>query len=62
MTVAFSQYWALTKPRVIALIVFTAIIGMFLAVPAPGSGPGSRSARSPSMCGSAAGPAAITRP
>jgi len=36
MTVAFSQYWALTKPRVIALIVFTAIIGMFLAVPAPG--------------------------
>jgi protoheme IX farnesyltransferase len=33
---AFGQYWALTKPRVIALIVFTAIIGMFLAVPAPG--------------------------
>src|SRR5207342_1557200 len=29
------QYWQLVKPRVIALIVFTAIIGMFLAVPAP---------------------------
>jgi protoheme IX farnesyltransferase len=28
-----SQYWALTKPRVVALIVFTAIVGMFLAVP-----------------------------
>jgi len=28
-----SQYWALTKPRVVALIVFTAVIGMFLAVP-----------------------------
>src|SRR5215467_12211446 len=27
------QYLALTKPRVVALIVFTAIIGMFLAVP-----------------------------
>src|SRR3569623_3729846 len=27
------QYYALTKPRVVALIVFTAIIGMFLAVP-----------------------------
>jgi len=36
MSVAFSQYWQLVKPRVIALIVFTAIIGMFLAVPAPG--------------------------
>jgi protoheme IX farnesyltransferase len=33
---AFGQYWALTKPRVIALIVFTAVIGMFLATPAPG--------------------------
>lgn len=29
----FSQYLELTKPRVVALIVFTAIIGMFLAVP-----------------------------
>jgi len=27
------QYWELTKPRVVALIVFTAIIGMFLARP-----------------------------
>src|SRR4029078_11252607 len=25
------EYWALTKPRVVALIVFTAVIGMFLA-------------------------------
>jgi protoheme IX farnesyltransferase len=33
---AFGQYWQLTKPRVIALIVFTAVIGMFLAVPGPG--------------------------
>jgi len=29
----FNQYLELTKPRVVALIVFTAIIGMFLAVP-----------------------------
>lgn len=29
----FRQYWSLTKPRVVALIVFTAAIGMFLAVP-----------------------------
>jgi len=28
----FAAYWELTKPRVVALIVFTAIIGMFLAV------------------------------
>lgn len=28
------SYFELTKPRVVALIVFTAIIGMFLAVPA----------------------------
>ena len=27
------QYYELTKPRVVALIVFTAIIGMFMAVP-----------------------------
>lgn len=32
MSVA-AQYWALTKPRVVALIVFTAVIGMFLATP-----------------------------
>src|SRR4249919_476859 len=36
MAGALGQYWQLTKPRVIALIVFTAVIGMFLAVPAPG--------------------------
>ena len=29
----FGQYWQLTKPRVVALIVFTALVGMFLAVP-----------------------------
>ena len=29
----FAQYWELTKPRVVALIVFTALVGMFLAVP-----------------------------
>jgi heme o synthase len=28
-----SQYWSLTKPRVVALIVFTAVVGMLLAVP-----------------------------
>ena len=27
------QYYVLTKPRVVALIVFTALVGMFLAVP-----------------------------
>src|SRR6476661_6248187 len=30
---SLKQYWSLTKPRVVALIVFTAVIGMFLAVP-----------------------------
>jgi len=30
---AIRSYYELTKPRVVALIVFTAIIGMFLAVP-----------------------------
>jgi protoheme IX farnesyltransferase len=29
----WSQYWALTKPRVVQLIVFCAVIGMLLAVP-----------------------------
>lgn len=29
----WTQYWVLCKPRVVALIVFTAIIGMLLAVP-----------------------------
>lgn len=34
------EYYELTKPRVVALIVFTAIIGMFLAVPSwPPLGP-----------------------
>jgi protoheme IX farnesyltransferase len=34
------QFFALTKPRVVSLIVFTAVIGMFLAVPAaPAAGP-----------------------
>ena len=28
-----ARYWTLTKPRVVALIVFTALVGMFLAVP-----------------------------
>src|SRR5476651_2330333 len=29
----FTQFYALTKPRVVSLIVFCAIIGMFLATP-----------------------------
>ncbi|AXK72990.1 protoheme IX farnesyltransferase [Lysobacter sp. TY2-98] len=33
MTATMRQYFALTKPRVVALIVFTALVGMFLAVP-----------------------------
>ncbi|MFY2763675.1 heme o synthase [Arenimonas sp. MALMAid1274] len=32
MSVPFAAYWELTKPRVVALIVFTAVIGMFLAI------------------------------
>ncbi|PRH82345.1 heme o synthase [Arenimonas caeni] len=32
MSLQPAAYWELTKPRVVALIVFTAIIGMFLAV------------------------------
>ena len=28
-----TQFWRLTKPRVVSLIVFTAVIGMFLATP-----------------------------
>jgi heme o synthase len=31
----YKQFLALTKPRVTALAVFTAVIGMYLAVPAP---------------------------
>lgn len=30
---SFAQYFALTKPKVVALIVFTAIVGMLLATP-----------------------------
>jgi len=33
MAIVLKDYFELTKPRVVALIVFTAIIGMFLAVP-----------------------------
>lgn len=33
MALPLRQYWALTKPRVVALIAFTALVGMFLAVP-----------------------------
>jgi protoheme IX farnesyltransferase len=38
MSSALRQYWSLTKPRVVALIVFTAFVGMLLARvdPAPG--------------------------
>jgi protoheme IX farnesyltransferase len=32
MPASFGQYWQLTKPRVVALIVFTAVIGMLLAM------------------------------
>ena len=31
--IRFRQFLALTKPRVVSLIVFVAMIGMFLAVP-----------------------------
>jgi protoheme IX farnesyltransferase len=33
-TARLQQFFQLTKPRVVSLIVFTAVIGMFLAVPA----------------------------
>lgn len=33
MTSLFHQYLELTKPRIVALLVFTAVIGMFLSVP-----------------------------
>src|SRR5688572_8640851 len=33
MATLAARYWTLTKPRVVALIVFTALVGMFLAVP-----------------------------
>ena len=34
MSKTFHKYLALCKPRVVVLIVFTAVVGMFLAVPA----------------------------
>ncbi|MCS6803414.1 MAG: UbiA family prenyltransferase, partial [Dehalococcoidia bacterium] len=34
MTATLGQYYQLTKPKVVALIVFTAVVGMFLASPA----------------------------
>ena len=40
------QFWRLTKPRVVSLIVFTAVIGMLLAAPGlppPGSSSSRRS-------------------
>ncbi len=33
MNLPYARYWELTKPRVVALLVFCAVIGMFLAVP-----------------------------
>ncbi|PKM02135.1 MAG: protoheme IX farnesyltransferase [Gammaproteobacteria bacterium HGW-Gammaproteobacteria-6] len=41
MSATARQYWQLTKPRVVALIVFTAFVGMLLARvdPAPGMPP-----------------------
>lgn len=30
---SLAHYWPLTKPRVVALIVFTALVGIFLAIP-----------------------------
>lgn len=33
MTAVFAEYWELTKPRIVALLVFCAVIGMLLAVP-----------------------------
>ena len=44
------QFYQLTKPRVVSLIVFTAVIGMFLAVPGHGAAAGVswRAARSAS--------------
>ena len=32
MSQTAASYWELTKPRVVALIVFTAVIGMLLAI------------------------------
>ena len=35
MKLHLREYYELTKPRVVALIVFTAVIGMFLAMHDP---------------------------
>src|SRR5688500_6888223 len=32
-TALWAQFWALTEPRVVSLVVFTAVIGMLLAAP-----------------------------
>ena len=37
-----AQYWVLTKPRIVALIVFTAVIGMLLAIQPGDSWPWTR--------------------
>ncbi|HET6631803.1 MAG TPA: heme o synthase [Rhodanobacteraceae bacterium] len=33
MSAHFTEYWEVTKPRIVGLLVFCAVIGMFLAVP-----------------------------
>ncbi len=33
MTIKWADYYELCKPKVVMLLVFTAIVGMFLAVP-----------------------------
>ena len=33
MAAGIKDYWDLTKPKVVALIVFTALVGMFMAIP-----------------------------
>ncbi|MDN5923655.1 MAG: heme o synthase [Xanthomonadales bacterium] len=33
MSIHLHQYWEVTKPRIVMLLVFCAVIGMFLAVP-----------------------------
>ena len=33
ITITFSDYFELTKPKVVALMILTSVIGMFLAVP-----------------------------
>ena len=33
MRTTWRDYWDLTKPKVVALIVFTALVGMCLAIP-----------------------------